>query len=954
MDDFDPQLHPRGQGGRFGKAQKLLALADSIDAAADAELQRPRLANTARRARMAGGAEKKARDSKHTAELMRRIASAQIQGTAGEHLSRVSSKAHVEELKLAGAVAASRAEYRGGKPSDHVSYVTPRADHTAIRWMAEHLEKQGEDAAEHAREARTLHGLASMEEGLLLADADLEKRFRSVLSAAKATGHKTGQEFGLTTASRLKALGVTDTATLKKAVAELDAISSGASVDEDPIKKLERELVGRKIPGFFPTPRSLGKQIVEMALLRPGMSVLEPSAGKGDLAEEIRSAGGEVTALERDADLIKLLEARKIPVAGHDALAHQGRYDRVIMNPPFENGADGLHVRHAYENNLKPGGRLVSIVGSGLLTNSDARSREFRDWLEERGGSWEMLPDGSFADPREAFRTTGVRAGVVTIDKPRAGPESSAGFTAEFVGPPAPPEIVLPPGSVAIDLAVARQQQPFTCGPAVLAGLSRAWGHPWGEAQWTAASRADEEGGAAPEDMVRALTSQGFGAWLHEDMTIEQLRSLVEQGIPVLCPIKAWSGGHWVAVVGMPSSEAGPLVVVNDPAMDHPLGHRTTEEWESSWHDEDRYGKVWRRAGIAVTRPPVTSRHVPREDPSPASMTMMGLDVYDRWLEGFSAFFARRDPSLWQPHVITRGPRKGVLVWKNVNTKRLADSLAAVHVVRGVPEDLAGASFEPGIEGVHDEALGVNHEVTGTVRHKGKRYFYKGVGADAGSREQVASDAALVLGLLTPNATHRAVAGAPTRPDQEGGVVAQWLEGETLAASFRRSAGGKFIVKHTQKEAELARLESGVLRKGEVDRLALFNFVLGVEDRHPGQFMVSGDRLASIDHDFCLWKQWSLFKNEFRDPRHQGAADAWEAGPLLYRPGGRDQAVFDPAIVKEMAARKRAVVLLVNRKFPDAAHVVDRHFRVLERMASTGQTSVADMRRFLAEELDRS
>ncbi len=945
--DFDPQLHPRAAAGRFGKAEKLEKLADSIDLAADAKLGQTRNTNTFRRARMASSAEGKAREDKSRAIILRRIAAAHRDGSIGPHLGKISNRAQLDEVILARSMGQSRASSRGtGKPIDHVEYQHGSIGRTDARWLAEHFEKQGDHHQEDLALAHSLVArLPSYEDRLSLADETLHQQVSSLLENAKASGYRTSQDFGIPDRKRLRGLGVSDTATLKAAVAELDALGD-ARIEEDPVKKLERALVGRKIPGFFPTPPAHADELVRLALISPGMRVLEPSAGTGNIAESARRAGGDVTVLERDGDLARVLEARKFVVAGRDALSHEGLHDRVIMNPPFEGGADGDHVRYAFENNLRPGGRLVSIVGGGTLGNSQAKSVAFRAWLEERGATIKMLPAGTFED-RSQLRTTGASAGIVIIDKPRAGPGTSAGFSAELITI-APEKMTLPPGSVTVDLAVRRQEENYTCGPAVLAGLSAAWGHPWGEKEWAEATLCDEEGGAAPEDVVRALVSQGFGATLREGMTAPELFAAVEAGIPVLCVVQAWSGGHWVAVVGCPSSQIGRVVIVQDPVLDPPLGHRSLAEWESCWHDSDKYGRVWRRLGILVTRPLVTSQLVPREDPDTATM---GLDFFDRWLAGMVGF-ARRDPALWKPHVIGKGKRKGVLVWKNVNTGRLADSIAAVHAARGVPGDLDGATFEPGLAGIRTDNLGVNHEVTGTLRKDGKRYFYKGVGTDAGNREQLVSDAALLLGVLTPNATHRVVAGAPAAPGKEGGVVAQWLPGETLMAGFRSAANQTTgVVKNRDKVAHLERLEKDVLRPGEVDRIALFNFALGVEDRHPGQVMVVGDRLASIDHDFSLWKAWSLHEGRFRDPLEHGAGDVWEAGPLSLRPGGTDAVVFDREVVREMAAQRRAVVLLVDRNFPEASAVVDRHFRVLEKMARTSQTSVTDMRRFLAEEI---
>jgi 16S rRNA G1207 methylase RsmC len=60
-----------------------------------------------------------------------------------------------------------------------------------------------------------------------------------------------------------------------------------------------------------------------------------------------------------------------------------GAYDRIVMNPPFENGQDIAHVEHAYEL-LSPGGRLVTVMSEGPFFRQDKNAASFRNWLEER------------------------------------------------------------------------------------------------------------------------------------------------------------------------------------------------------------------------------------------------------------------------------------------------------------------------------------------------------------------------------------------------------------------------------------------------------------------------------------------------------------------------------------------------------------------------------------------
>lgn len=67
----------------------------------------------------------------------------------------------------------------------------------------------------------------------------------------------------------------------------------GKSQEVDKVKKLERALVGRKNIGidFFPTPSETAKRMVDIAGDQRNMDVLEPSAGNGNIADQIKAAG---------------------------------------------------------------------------------------------------------------------------------------------------------------------------------------------------------------------------------------------------------------------------------------------------------------------------------------------------------------------------------------------------------------------------------------------------------------------------------------------------------------------------------------------------------------------------------------------------------------------------------------------------------------------------------------
>jgi hypothetical protein len=151
---------------------------------------------------------------------------------------------------------------------------------------------------------------------------------------------------------------------------------------------------------LFPTPPELARRVVELAEIRPGDRVLEPSAGTGNLVAAIQTSAASPVFIEKVEINPKLAELTGARCADfltcHDEL---GQFDRIVMNPPFDHGSDIKHVQHAL-GMLRAGGRLVSIVAAG------PRQREaFADADE-----WIDLPDGSFPG-------TGVQTAIVIYGK---------------------------------------------------------------------------------------------------------------------------------------------------------------------------------------------------------------------------------------------------------------------------------------------------------------------------------------------------------------------------------------------------------------------------------------------------------------------------------------------------------------------------------------------------------
>ena len=81
------------------------------------------------------------------------------------------------------------------------------------------------------------------------------------------------------------------------------------------------------------------------------------------------------------------------------------------MNPPFEQGQDIEHVRHAFDW-LATGGHLVAVMSNGSFFREDKKATAFRDWLAYVRGESYPLPEDSFKESG-----TGVRTRLAVIAK---------------------------------------------------------------------------------------------------------------------------------------------------------------------------------------------------------------------------------------------------------------------------------------------------------------------------------------------------------------------------------------------------------------------------------------------------------------------------------------------------------------------------------------------------------
>lgn len=218
--------------------------------------------------------------------------------------------------------------------------------------------------------------------------------------------------------SRMEKLGIYDPASFRSMLREyLSHRSKEKGVD--PIKQLERSMIGRSNDGldFFPTPRNVVEEMINLADIRPEMKVLEPSAGMGHIADVLKDYGVNPDVIEISVNRRELLDLKGYNTVGTDFLEFNtdDHYDRIIMNPPFSDRRDAEHIYHAYDL-LNDDGVLVAIAGEGVFNGSDAKAKQFQEWLKQTNAEVINLDAGTFNDPSLPV-TTGVKARIIKIDK---------------------------------------------------------------------------------------------------------------------------------------------------------------------------------------------------------------------------------------------------------------------------------------------------------------------------------------------------------------------------------------------------------------------------------------------------------------------------------------------------------------------------------------------------------
>lgn len=168
---------------------------------------------------------------------------------------------------------------------------------------------------------------------------------------------------------------------------------------------------------FYPTP----PEVIDMMNFDCfDKVVLEPSAGKGNIVNYLKSHGAkEVIACETHPELQKILQgsARILKPDFLKVSAQEvSHINMIVMNPPFTFAE--RHIQHAW--NIAPEGcEIISLCNWETLDNPYSRSRSEVSILVENYGEKQNLGNCF----KYAERKTNVEIGLVRLFKPAVSTE---------------------------------------------------------------------------------------------------------------------------------------------------------------------------------------------------------------------------------------------------------------------------------------------------------------------------------------------------------------------------------------------------------------------------------------------------------------------------------------------------------------------------------------------------
>lgn len=160
--------------------------------------------------------------------------------------------------------------------------------------------------------------------------------------------------------------------------------------------------------------------------------------------------------------------------------------------------------------------------------------------------------------------------------------------------------------SIKIPLPSVRQTTRYSCGAAALRAIFQYYGvGPEKEADFIDMMKSTQGDGTRPSDIVATARSYGLHVKQIHNLTIKDLKTILDQQRPVITPIQAWgtnrqykrlSSGHYVIAIGYDEER----IYFEDPVLKGNRGALSYEEFDERWHDKDAENNDYDHYGIII------------------------------------------------------------------------------------------------------------------------------------------------------------------------------------------------------------------------------------------------------------------------------------------------------------------------------------------------------------------
>ncbi|HGS5736349.1 PLxRFG domain-containing protein [Vibrio parahaemolyticus] len=451
--DQSERVKQRDQEKTKSKKEKqveaLREKAESLQAKADESNNAQRLTNTSRRAAMAASAAARADKQEAQANILRKIADG-VESGEFLLLGNLTDISQLEELtsvmnrvkwdmpedvreKLAYRDQQGnwhlKPETKFNQVARYVRFPAPKSTPASLEYIAREIENLDGYKMTAKSIRANIKGLKE-HESVNLNGARWDKVIPKLRQLARSKSNTVYRVEHINelfkSQDRLIRMGIKGDITLRQALREYEQANNGKMSTQKEKTRLQKltEKIEETVRGnrnafndFFPTPEAEVKKLIDLADIKPGMKVLEPSAGMGHIADQIAALNGvDLDVGELAFTLSELLEEKGHNVVAGDFLEYNAGeiYDRIVMNPPFSNDADIHHINHALTM-LKDGGKLVAITSSMAGNRGNTTNKNFRRYLDEVGAEEINLDAGAF---KNSLNPTNVATKIIVIEKP--------------------------------------------------------------------------------------------------------------------------------------------------------------------------------------------------------------------------------------------------------------------------------------------------------------------------------------------------------------------------------------------------------------------------------------------------------------------------------------------------------------------------------------------------------